>query len=69
MRKRKFNIHEFDSMTIGTNKQSLYDYDHGFYDSHRDSSSDMQNEGNFFQYEIFIPPPPQVNIDLSLYVY
>ena len=55
----------FDSMSIRTN-QSSYSYDHGFYEPHRESNFDIQNEGNYFIYEIFIPHPPQVNIDLSL---
>ena len=58
----------FDSISIGT-EQSSYSYYYSFYDSHRESSSDIQNKGNFFQYEIFIPPPPLVNIDLSLHIY
>ena len=45
-------------------------FDHGFYDFHKESISDLQNEVNFFDYEIFMPPPPpQINIDMSLYIH
>ena len=58
----------FNSISIGI-EQSSYDYDHGVYDSRRESSFDMKNEDNFFEYEIFISHPPQVNIDLSLHIH
>ena len=57
-------------MSIGT-KQSSYGYKYGFYDSHRESSSDIQNESNFFQYELFIPPPlygSTIRRDQSTYI-
>ena len=37
--------------------------------THKESSSNMQKEFNFSSYEIFMPPPPQINIDKSLYIH
>ena len=75
MRQRKLSLMDensismiFDSMTIKT-YQSSYSYDHGFYNLHRESSSDMRNEDNFFGYKVFISYPPQVNVDLSIHIH
>ena len=38
--------------------------DHGFYDFHTESSFYLQNESNFFGYDIFMPHS-QINIDIS----